>query len=93
MCLCYTDSTRHGYSLRIISLQLSSVTEERDRLKVAVDQMKQQKNVEVGVAMNDGTVKVVDQRSCLKLSFRLWFMLMPILLPCCKNRSLSHLLP
>lgn len=42
-----------------ILLQLSSVTEERDRLKTAVDQLKQQKNAETGAAsaMTDGTLE------------------------------------
>ncbi|XP_023730297.1 mitotic spindle checkpoint protein MAD1 [Lactuca sativa] len=40
-------------------LLLSSVTEERDRLKTAVDQLKQQKNAETGAAsaMTDGTLE------------------------------------
>ncbi|KAL7598677.1 hypothetical protein Lser_V15G24201 [Lactuca serriola] len=40
-------------------LLLSSVTEERDRLKTAVDQLKQQKNAEAGAAsaMTDGTLE------------------------------------
>ncbi|KAI3687036.1 hypothetical protein L1987_80726 [Smallanthus sonchifolius] len=41
-------------------LQLSSTTEERDRLKIIVGQLKLQKNVGSGTAMTDGTVKVVE---------------------------------
>lgn len=52
--------------LKRTELLLSSVTEERDRLKVAVDQMKQQKNVEVGVAMNDGTVQELESSLAMK---------------------------
>lgn len=51
------------YFLLIILLQLSSVTEERNHLKNAVDQLKQQKNVDAGASISDGTVQVVGYRS------------------------------
>lgn len=60
-------------------MQLSSTTEERDRLKIIIDQLKQQKNVEAGAAMTDGKVKVVGERSCLEVLFGLWFVLMNLL--------------
>lgn len=52
--------------LKRTELLLSSVTEERDRLKFAFDQMKQQKNVEVGVALSDGTVKELESSLAMK---------------------------
>ncbi|XP_076903078.1 mitotic spindle checkpoint protein MAD1-like [Bidens hawaiensis] len=51
--------------LKRTELLLSSVTEERDRLKIAVDQLKQQKNAESG-AMADGMVKELEASLAMK---------------------------
>ncbi|KAI3774441.1 hypothetical protein L1987_48997 [Smallanthus sonchifolius] len=52
--------------LKRTELLLSSTTEERDRLKIIVDQLKQQKNVEAGTAMTDGTVKELEASLVMK---------------------------
>ncbi|KAJ0513900.1 putative spindle assembly checkpoint component Mad1 [Helianthus annuus] len=52
--------------LKRTQLLLSSTTEERDRLKIVVDQLKQQKTVEAGGAMTDGTVKELEASLAMK---------------------------
>ncbi|KAK9070954.1 hypothetical protein SSX86_009522 [Deinandra increscens subsp. villosa] len=47
-------------------LLLSSATEERDRLKIIVDQLKQQKNVEAGTSVSDGSVKELEASLFMK---------------------------
>lgn len=51
-----------------ILLHLSSVTEERDRLKTVVHQLKQQKNVEAWTAsvMTDGTLQHLESSVSIK---------------------------
>ncbi|GJZ54686.1 mitotic spindle checkpoint protein MAD1 [Tanacetum coccineum] len=52
--------------LKRAELLLSSVTQERDHLRTALDQMKLQKNVEAGAAMSDGTVKDLESSLAMK---------------------------
>ncbi|XP_071716327.1 mitotic spindle checkpoint protein MAD1 [Rutidosis leptorrhynchoides] len=52
--------------LKRTELLLSSVTEERDHLKNVVDQLKQQKNVETGASISDGTVKELELSLAMK---------------------------
>nr|XP_043624000.1 mitotic spindle checkpoint protein MAD1 [Erigeron canadensis] len=47
-------------------LLLSSVTEERNHLKTVVGQRKQQKNVDAGAAMTDGTVQELESSITMK---------------------------
>ncbi|KAL8234513.1 hypothetical protein R6Q59_020613 [Mikania micrantha] len=52
--------------LKRTELLFSSTTEERDRLKIAVDQLKQQKNVEAGAAITHGIVKELETSLVMK---------------------------
>ncbi|KAD6795496.1 hypothetical protein E3N88_06392 [Mikania micrantha] len=52
--------------LKRAELLFSSTTEERDRLKIAVDQLKQQKNVEAGAAITHETVKELEASLVMK---------------------------
>lgn len=52
--------------LKQTELLLSSVTEERNRLKNAVDQLKQQKNVDAGASISDGTVQELESSLAMK---------------------------
>ncbi|KAK1417699.1 hypothetical protein QVD17_26833 [Tagetes erecta] len=52
--------------LKRTELMLSSTTEERDRLKIIIDELKQQKNVEAGSAMTDGKVKELEASLSMK---------------------------
>ncbi|KAL8188825.1 hypothetical protein R6Q57_029580, partial [Mikania cordata] len=52
--------------LKRTELLFSSTTEERDRLKIAVDQQKHQKNAEAGAAITHGIVKELEASLVMK---------------------------